>query len=55
MSIWLRQYPDEELAKTYIACKAMTDLQWKLDEEVDDLKRILQITISQTNFQTELL
>jgi len=26
-------YPDEELAKTYIARKAMIDLQWKLDEE----------------------
>jgi hypothetical protein len=29
----LRQYPDEELAKTYIARKAMKGLGWKLDEE----------------------
>jgi hypothetical protein len=27
----LRQYPDEELAKTYIARKAMTDIQGKLE------------------------
>ncbi len=27
----LRQYPDERLAKTYIARKAMTDAHWKLD------------------------
>ncbi len=27
----LRQYPDGELAKTYIARKAMTDAGWKLD------------------------
>ncbi len=27
----LRQYPDEALAKTYIARKAMTDVHWKLD------------------------
>ncbi len=26
-----RQYPDETLAKTYIARKAMTDARWKLD------------------------
>ncbi len=26
----LRQYPDEELAKTYIARKVMTDAHWKL-------------------------
>ena len=32
-SLALRQYPDEELAKTYIARKAMTDVQWKLDQE----------------------
>jgi hypothetical protein len=29
----LRQYPDEELAKTYIARKAMKGLGWKLDED----------------------
>ncbi len=27
----LRQYPDEALAKTYIARKSMTDAHWKLD------------------------
>jgi hypothetical protein len=32
VNLALRQYPDEELAKTYIARKAMTDLQWKLDK-----------------------
>jgi len=33
VNLALRQYPDEELAKTYIARKAMTDLKWKLDDE----------------------
>ena len=28
----LRQYPDEELAKAYIARKAMSDLHWEIDE-----------------------
>jgi hypothetical protein len=28
-----RQYPDEELAKSYIARKTLTDAQWKLDEQ----------------------
>lgn len=28
-----RQYPDEKLAKTYIARKAMTDAGWKLNSE----------------------
>jgi hypothetical protein len=28
-----RQYPDEELAKSYIARKTLTDAQWTLDEE----------------------
>jgi len=32
VNLALRQYPDEDLAKTYIARKAMTDLQWKLDK-----------------------
>ncbi|HSB02866.1 MAG TPA: hypothetical protein VLE49_19615 [Anaerolineales bacterium] len=33
VNLALRQYPDEELAKTYIAHKAMTGAGWKLDQD----------------------
>jgi len=32
VNLALRQYSDEDLAKTYSARKAMTDAKWKLDK-----------------------